>query len=142
MKLFSHSIRIMALVFVLSFFSCTQTPIETDVDLISGAYNVTQTGDRNFDGEIDNNDYTMTITQSALSDTRVVLTNLGGFSNVTVDAEVSGSTFTIPQQAIKLVDEVLGISGSGTRTDNTITFSYQFSIASRTYDYSCTGLKR
>lgn len=108
----------------------------------AGAYNVTQTGDRDFDGFVDDTNYTLTISTSAVDDERIILSNVGAYSDIIVDADVTGDSFTIPQQSIDFTSAVLGVSGSGSITGASLTFSYQISWQGSTYDYSCTGTKR
>lgn len=89
-------------------------------------------------------DYTgnMNMSASTVDDTKLILTNLGGFGTTTsVNATVSGDQITIPSQAITGATNNT-VSGSGIYSNGVVTGSYTNNDGVTTCTYSFTWTKQ
>jgi hypothetical protein len=80
--------------------------------------------------------YSFTITKSSVSSDRIIMTGFAGAPGVSVEATVSGNNFTIPQQTIVFDGENIGISGSGSISGNSLTYSYSGSFFGITLNFT------
>lgn len=116
------------------FLSSCEKESEPDRDKFLGAYSVVDNcpsfGVSNFD---------ISISESAVSNTSVVISNFGGFG-VSVTGSVSGNTLNIPQQTVTFQGAALGLSGTGSLSGLSLIISYSFSIggAGETCSMTCT----
>lgn len=84
----------------------------------------------------------MSIALSSTDDTKLIITNLGGFgSSTTVTATVDGTTLTIATQQIQGASANT-ISGTGTYSNGVITGSYTNNDGSSTCTYNFTWTKQ
>lgn len=81
-----------------------------------------------FDGVPFNDTYTFSITKSSGSERNILLTGFAAEPSETISASVDGNSFVIPQQTIISAGESVGVSGSGSISGNTITYSYNASF--------------
>lgn len=118
------------------FFTGCQKENEPDRDKFLGAYSVVDNcptfGVSNFE---------IAISESAVSNTSVVISNFGGFA-ASVTGTVSGNTLTIPQQTVTFQGAALGLNGTGSLSGLSLIISYSFSIGGQGENCSMTCTKR
>ncbi len=85
--------------------------------------------------------YTFTITQSSGSERNILLTGFAAEPSETITASVDGNSFVIPQQTIISAGESVGVSGSGSISGNTITYSYNASFIDLSVNVSGSASK-
>lgn len=101
---------------------------DDDVDpreSVIGSYNITEVwswAGSTYTAD-DNISYNMTITKSSQSTAKVLIANLNN-DNLTLEAIISGTDFTIPSQALIIDGVTVTFSGSGKYTATTLTFNY------------------
>lgn len=88
-----------------------------------------------------NDTYTFTITKSSGSQRNILLTGFAGAPSETITAAVDGNSFVIPQQTIISDGESVGVSGSGTISGNSISYSYNASFIDLSVNVSGTASK-
>ncbi len=93
-----------------------------DRDAFVGQWNVNETYTL-VGGGSGTDTYTITISKSSTTDNGIVITQFGG-GNVAVNATVSGSALSIPNQTINSGGDLWNISGSGNISGNTLIFTY------------------
>ncbi|MDR1780104.1 MAG: hypothetical protein LBR50_05165 [Tannerella sp.] len=92
------------------------------------------------DGTIAQDSYNITIVKSSVNDMDVVINNIIN-SGESVNATINSTNFTIPQQTITAYG--YGVSGSGRRDGNSITFSVLVTMQGiGQVNFSCTGNKQ
>ena len=140
MKKVSKILGLLLLVTIVIFQSCSKEedkPTPTpDNEKFTGTYNVTE----NCDGDIYS--FSMTITASGTS---ALLINNFNDDFYNVNANVSGSTFTMPVQDMIVDDETYRLtSGSGTLSGTTLTMNYQIYDVEEEYtdNCNCTATKQ
>ncbi|MFP4288198.1 MAG: hypothetical protein ACLFQS_02985 [Bacteroidales bacterium] len=94
-----------------------------------------------FDGAPFSDTYTFTITKSSGSEKNILLTGFAAEPSESITASVDGNSFVIPQQTIISNGESVGVSGSGSISDNTITYSYNASFIDASINVSGTASK-
>jgi hypothetical protein len=115
----------LCVMFALTLFTACEIdePSKDERDGYVGTYRVAEEV-RYMDGTKETDNYTITITKSEVNKSNLVITNiLNSGAGVQVLASVDGDNFTIGQQTITLDGIGAGLSGSGTRTGNTLHFS-------------------
>jgi hypothetical protein len=132
------SLWLMALlVFVAGFVSCSKD--EDAREGFVGTYNAQESfslGGQNF-----TENYSFSITKSSSVSDRILLSGFADASGVTVEATVSGNSFSIPQQTIVVEGESVGVSGSGSRDGSRLTYSYNVSTVNFAINISGTANK-
>lgn len=92
-------------------------------------------------GQVFTYNYNFTITKSTAEANKILLNGFGDESGVTLQAIVSGRSFTIPQQTIVIDAESMGVSGSGTRDGNRLTYSYTLTTLEFSINISGTATR-
>ncbi len=85
--------------------------------------------------------YTFSITKSSGSERNILLTGFAAEPSETITASVDGDSFVIPQQTIISGGESVGVSGSGSISGNTITYSYNASFVDISINVNGTASK-
>jgi len=85
--------------------------------------------------------YSFTITKSSNDPNKILMNGFGNASGVTIEANVSGKSISIPQQSIVVDGESIGISGSGSLDGNRLTYSYNLSNLTITLNINGTANK-
>jgi len=112
---------------IVTLFSACSKDDEVDArEAFEGTWRATETFV--FDGTPFSETYTFTITKSSGSERSILLTGFAAEPSETINASVDGSSFVIPQQTIISGGESVGISGSGSISGNTITYSFNASF--------------
>jgi hypothetical protein len=108
-------------------------------DEFVGTYNAQESF--SFGGDNFTDNYSFSITKSSSVAERILLNGFADASGVTVEATVSGNSFSIPQQTIVVSGESVGVSGSGSRDGNRLTYSYSLSTVNLSLNISGTANK-
>jgi hypothetical protein len=117
--------------------SCSKD--EEDREEFIGTYNAAESFV--FDGVNYQSSYSFTITKSTAATEKVILNGFGEFTGKSFEATISGKTMTIPQQTFVFDGESFGISGSGTKNGNVITYSYNVSFIGLSINVTGTANK-
>jgi hypothetical protein len=112
---------------------------EDSRDEFVGTYNAQESF--SFGGDNFTDNYSFSITKSSSVSDRILLNGFADASGVTVEATVSGNSFSIPQQTIVVSGESVGVSGSGSRDGNRLTYSYSLSTVNLSLNISGTANK-
>lgn len=85
--------------------------------------------------------YQITITKSAADNSKIIVSNFADFS-ITIDATISGTSMTIPQQSVTLGSSVVGASGSGSLSGSVLNYSYTLTGSTGNLNATCIATKR
>ena len=123
----------MCMTFVLALFSACADDSDAR-DGYVGSYKVTE---RVLGVTID--EYNITINKSSVNNTDIVISNFFGQPQWSINATVSGTNFTIPQQTYL----IFGASGSGRKDGNTLYYSSLVTQSGGTQlSTECTAIKQ
>ena len=119
--------------------SCTKEN-NTDIrDSLVAIYNVSESWTEN-GKTVTKADFTITVQKSSINSDKILLNNFANYgAGITVESIMKGNTITIPQQTLSNSSEV---SGSGTFTDSTITFTYTEKVNGISYVISAIAKKK
>ena len=107
----------------LTLFSSCKKDVD-DRDAFIGTWNVMENWSNPYGGSGTDN-YTINISKSSSTSNGIIITSLGGvYYNFTINATVSGSSVTIPNQTINSGGDLYNVSGSGTISGSTMNFTY------------------
>jgi hypothetical protein len=123
-------IKVLSLLFIATVVlsSCSKDSSTPPVDprtQYDGIYNVAenwscQVGTTSYNGT---DDYNITLSSSVNAGV-ILISNIENLSNITLNVNLSGSTFTIPSQSITIGIYSVIFSGNGTFTSKGITMNY------------------
>lgn len=119
--------------------SCKKDEAVDPRDSFVATYNVSETWSNPNGTGTDS--YQITITKSATDNSKIIVSNFADFG-LTIDATVSGSSMTIPQQSVTIENSVVGASGSGSVSGNVLNFSYTLTGSSGNLNATCVATKR
>ncbi len=127
-------------VFVLLTFilvSCTKDEVIIDIrDSFISTYDVNET--YSVSGTSYQRHYYIVVSKSSQTSDLILISNFAGYGiNCVIKGEVSGNKLTIPQQTL----EDKGFRGSGTLTGEVLSFSYQESSITSTFNVQVTATK-
>lgn len=105
------------------------------------AYGVTENGTDFGGGQIVNYKFDISVTKSSTNSNDILISNFGNFG-VTVKATVNGSAIIIPQQTQTILQQAVGVSGSGSISGSTFTFDYHLSAGSAGSDATDVCIKK
>jgi hypothetical protein len=127
-------------------FSCRKSPAPapspTSGDPIVGSWQIHDNQSATVAGK-STHDYVVTIARTGTTGT-ITMSNFAGETNATINANLSGNNFTIPQQNVN-VGTNLGITGSGNFSGNTISYTYTMTRSPQyggDANCTCTGTRK
>jgi hypothetical protein len=139
MKKKSFMLAAVLLGFVTIFSACAEDEVADSRGAFEGTWRATETFVIN--GNPFNDTYTFTITKSSGSERNILLTGFASEPSETITASVDGNSFVIPQQTIISGGESVGVSGSGSISGSSITFSYNASFVDVSINVNGTASK-
>ena len=134
-------ITILALLLITSsiFTGCNKDKAPDPRDIFVATYSVTETWTENGQS-LNKPAFTMSVEKSTQQADKLLLINFANYgAGTTAEATVSGTNITIPQQTLS---NSKSITGTGTLSDPTLTFSYTESINSTSIVINATAKKK